>query len=118
MSRAVAVVFFANERESRIAVGGAHSGWKRVDYTVVLQVFHHSLHRNADDAIDDFDVTIDEIKARLRSDHNLGDSTGTLIWQAAEPEIQSSFGEPATTDEGAVEAFAELQFELAQMIQA
>jgi len=42
MSRAAAVIFIQSERETRLAIGGATNGWKRVDYTVVLQVFHHS----------------------------------------------------------------------------
>ncbi|MFN9957167.1 MAG: hypothetical protein ACK55I_29030, partial [bacterium] len=34
MTRSACVVFIAQERENRLAIGGAHSGWKRVDYTV------------------------------------------------------------------------------------
>lgn len=117
-SRAQVVVFISAEEESRIAIGGAHNGWKRVDYTVSLQVFHHSLHREAVDAMDDFDTLIDAIKDRLRSDHNFGDTTGTLVWQGAEPAINTLLGEPALTEQGAVETFAEIQFTVTQMIQA
>lgn len=118
MSRAAAVIFILRESESRIAVGGAHDGWKRVDYTINLQVFHHSLHRNATDAMNDFDILIDGIKARLRSDHNFGDETGTLVWQGAEPDIDTLYGEPVLTEAQAVETYAEMQFTITQMIRA
>lgn len=118
MSRAQAVLFIASEEESRLAVGGATNGWKRVDYQFVVQVFHHSVHREAADAMGDFDALIDAIKARLRSDHNFGDPTGILVWQGAEPRITTLYGEPALTESGAVETFAEIRFDVTQMIQA
>jgi hypothetical protein len=118
MSRAACVVFIQQETETRLAIGGSHSGWKRVDYTVVLQIFQHSLHRDSTAAMDDFDTLIDAIKERLRSDHNFGDTSGTLVWQGAEPIIDAFYGEPSTNKEGATETFAELQFDVTQMIQA
>jgi hypothetical protein len=118
LSRAAVVVFIASERENRLAVGGPTNGWKRVDYGIILQVFHHSLQRNPEDAMADFDILIDNIKTRLRSDHTFGDSTGTLVWQGAEPVITANYGEPKTIAEGATETYAELQFDVTQMIQA
>ena len=118
LSRAAAVVFIQSENETRLAIGGATNGWKRVDYSIVLQVFHHSLQRNAEDSMADFDTLIDNIKTRLRSDHNFGDTTGTLVWQGAEPIINATYGEPSTVAEGATETYAELQFDVTEMIQA
>ena len=118
LSRAAVVVFIQSENETRLAIGGATNGWKRVDYSIVLQVFHHSLQRNAEDAMTDFDTLVDNIKTRLRSDHRFGDSTGTLVWQGAEPIINATYGEPATVAEGATETYAELQFDVTEMIQA
>ena len=118
LSRAAAVIFIQSERESRIAIGGAFNGWKRVDYSVILQVYQHSLERDAQDAMTAFDTLIDAIKARLRADHNFGDTTGTLVWQGAEPEINTTYGEPATDNGGATETFAEIQFDVTEMIQA
>lgn len=118
LSRAALVVFIQSENETRLAIGGATNGWKRVDYSIVLQVFHHSLQRNAEDAMTDFDTLVDNIKTRLRSDHRFGDSTGTLVWQGAEPVINATYGEPATVAEGATETYAELQFDVTEMIQA
>jgi hypothetical protein len=118
LSRCAVVVFIQSENETRLAIGGATNGWKRVDYSIVLQIFHHSLHRNAEDAMTDFDTLIDNIKTRLRSDHRFGDSTGTLVWQGAEPIINATYGEPLTVAEGATETYAELQFDVTEMIQA
>ena len=118
LSRSACVIFIQSETESRLAIGGATSGWKRVDYSVVLQVYQHSLQRNAEDAMTDFDTLIDNIKTRLRSDHNFGDTTGVLVWQGAEPLINTSYGEPSTVAEGATETFAEIQFDVTEMIQA
>ena len=118
LSRAALVVFIQSENETRLAIGGATNGWKRVDYSIVLQIFHHSLNRNAEDAMTDFDTLVDNIKTRLRSDHNFGDATGTLVWQGAEPIINATYGEPATVAEGATETYAELQFDVTEMIQA
>ena len=112
------VVFIAAERENRLAIGGATNGWKRVDYTVILQVYAHSLHPNSEDVMTDFDTLIDNIKERLRSDHNFGDTTGNLVWQGAEPVINGRYGEPATNNEGATDIFAELEFDVTEMIQA
>ena len=118
LSRAAAVIFIQAENENRIAIGGAHNGWKRVDFAVIIQVFFHSLHRDSMKAMADFDILIDNIKARLRADHNFGDTNGTLVWQGAEPVINAAYGEPMTSEEGATELWAELQFDVTQMIQA
>jgi len=118
LSRAAAVIYIASENETRLAIGGATSGWKRVDYTIILQVYQHSLQRNSEEAMTDFDTLIDNIKTRLRSDHRFGDTTGTLVWQGAEPRITTRYGEPSTSNEGATETFAEIEFDATEMIQA
>jgi hypothetical protein len=118
LSRAAVVIFIQSETESRLAIGGATNGWKRVDFTVILQVYQHSMERNSEAAMTTFDTLIDDIKTRLRSDHRFGDTTGTLVWQGAEPVISTTYGEPATSNEGATETFAEIQFEVTEMIQA
>jgi hypothetical protein len=117
-SRAACVVFIENETESRIAIGGAHSGWKRVDYGIVLQIYHHSSQKEAEMAMSDFDSLIDCLKDYLRADHNLGDPTGNIVWQGAEPAINTSYGEPATSDGGVTETQAIVRFIVTEMIQA
>ena len=117
-SRCAAVVFIESERETRLSVGGAHSGTKRVDYQIAIQLFHHSNENKPEDAMDDFDNTIDNLKARLRSDHQFGDTSGVLVWQAAEPAIDTSYGEPLSINGNSTETWAVIRFEVTQMIQA
>jgi hypothetical protein len=117
-SRAAAVVFLEGENETRIALGGATSGKKRVDYNVVVQVFHHSLKQNSEDAMNDFDATIDAIKDRLRSDHRFGNPDGNLIWQGAEPVITVDYSEPSTSARGATETWAGIRFQVTQIYTA
>jgi hypothetical protein len=118
LSRAQVIIFISSENETRLAIGGAHSGWKRVDYNVIIQIYQHSMERNAEDAMITFDTLVDNLKTRLRSDHNFGDPTGVLVWQGAEPIINARYGEPSTTKEGATETFAEIEFMVTEMIQA
>ena len=118
VSRCAAVIFIESERETRLAVGGAHNGIKRVDYQIAVQLFHHSTQRDAEDAMDDFDKVIDNLKDRLRSDHQFGDSSGYLVWQGAEPAIDTSYGEPLSNKGGATETWAVIRFDVTEMIQA
>jgi hypothetical protein len=124
-SRVAAVIFIESETETRVALGGfngsdngIHAGWKRIDYTVVIQLFQHSLARTAEDAMDDFDNVIDALKQRLRSDHTLGDPSGRLVWQGAEPVIDVAYGEPMSQKGTATETWASMRFMVTQMIQA
>jgi hypothetical protein len=118
MNRAAMVIAIQSENESRFGIGGATSGWKRTEFAVVLQVFHHSLQNNSEDAMTDFDILIDGIKATLRADHRFGDTTGNIIWQGAEPAIDCLYGEPVTSDGGATETWASIRFNVTEMIQA
>ncbi len=118
LSRAQVIIFISSENETRLAIGGATNGWKRVDYNIIIQIYQHSLERNAEDAMISFDTLVDNLKTRLRSDHNFGDPNGTLVWQGAEPIISARYGEPSTTKEGATETFAEIEFMVTEMIQA
>lgn len=117
-NRTAAVIFIESERENRLGIGGATSGIKRVDYTVVIQVFHHSLENDPQDAMNDFDKMIDNLKEKLRSDHQFGDPSGVLVWQGAEPVIDVSYGEPLSTNGNSTETWASLRFDVTQMIQA
>jgi hypothetical protein len=117
--RVAGVVFISREQEDRIAVGGAYDGWKRVDFDVQFQMYAHNMHNYSQDAMDDFDLVVDAVKARLRSGgHRLGMEDGDVIWQAAEPDITSEFGEPLTNDGGATEIWATLNFTVTQMIRS
>lgn len=119
LCRAAAVVFISNETEERIAIGGAYDGWKRVDYDVQFQIYTHCMHNYAQDAMDDFDAIVDAVKAKLRAGgHRLGKTDGDVIWQAAEPGISVSYGEPLTNDGGATEIWAAISFTVTQMIRS
>jgi hypothetical protein len=119
MTRAAGVVYISQETEGRIAVGGAYSGWKRLDYQVEFQIYCHSLQNYAQDAMTDFDAIVDAVKDKLRAGgHRLGLPTGDVIWQAAEPGISVTYGEPKTNDGGATEIWAAVSFQVTQMIQS
>lgn len=119
MTRAAGVVFISSENESRIAVGGANDGWKRIDYTVEFQIYCHSLENYAQDAMDAFDAIVDAVKDQLRAGgHRLGQTDGDVIWQAAEPNISVAYGEPKTNDGGATEIWAAINFTVTQMFRS
>lgn len=119
MTRGAGLVHIISEREGRVAIGGAYSGWKRIDYEVAFQVFTHSVESYAQDAMDAFDAIVDAVKDRLRAGgHRLGETDGSVIWQAAEPGITVQYGEPKTNDGGATENWAGIQFTVTQMIQS
>lgn len=118
MTRAAGIVFIRGERESRVAIGGADNGWKRVDYDVIFQIYCHSVEQYSQDAMDAFDEIVDAVKDRLREGgHRLGLTDGDVIWQAAEPDISVDYGEPMTNDGGATENWAGINFTVTQMIQ-
>jgi hypothetical protein len=119
-----AVIFLDSESEVRIALGGAYSGKKRVDYMISVEIYFRSTDLNTDDTQNAFDETIDAIKSRLRlGGHTLGQTNETIVWQAAEggygvqcdfmdPEPQPNVGgEP-------IEHYARMRFEVTQWITA
>ena len=91
---------------------------KRIDYSVAIQLFHHSMERNSEDAMNDLDNVVDNLKTVLRSDHQFGDPSGNLVWQGAEPVISASYGEPMSNDGTSTETWAIIRFDVTQMIQA
>jgi hypothetical protein len=118
LSRTAAVIFIESERETRLAIGGATNGIKRIEYTIVIQLFHHSSERKPEDAMADFDQVIENLKEKLRSDHQFGDSSGTLVWEAAEPTLDVSYGEPDASSGTYTDTWASVRFNATQMIQA
>ena len=119
MTRAAGVVFIRGEDESRIAIGGASDGWKRIDYDVQFQIYTHSVENYAQNSMDAFDAIVDAVKDRLRAGgHRLGMTDGDVIWQAAEDSISVQYGEPMTNDGGATEIWAAVEFTVTQMIRS
>jgi hypothetical protein len=68
--------------------------------------------------LENSDSVVDNLKNRLRSDHQLGDKSGVLAWQAAEPVITASYGEPLSTNGTATETWAIIRFNVTQVIKA
>lgn len=113
-SGAVGVVHLSAENEQRIAIGGEHSGKKWVHYTVELQVFLHSIHTHAEDAMADFDSVIDGVKERLRSDRRLDD--WPIIFEAGERELSGEYGEPRVLQDGSTEIWGAVRFEVSEVL--
>jgi len=77
---AVMVVEMPAEQERRDAKP-AYAGKKRITYTVVLHVYHLAWQNHSEDAEQDVDLLLEQVKALLRSDITLG---GVVNLQAGE----------------------------------
>jgi len=110
----VGVVSIIGQAEQRVALGGAFSGWKTVQYVVEIELYCHSNAQRAEDAQDDFDATFDAMIARLRADRTLGSS----VWEAGEEVLEGTFGEPAVVSGSATERWAALRFVVIEQVQA
>lgn len=71
-SGAIIYLFFENQSETRIALGGAHDGRKAIEYTVALDCFMRSTHRKSEDAGADNEAFLDSLEAAIRADRNAG----------------------------------------------
>lgn len=113
-----AVIHIESEEETRLAIGGATNGIKRVDSQVAVWIAFHGLWGGLEEAMDEFDQLIENFKELLRSDHQFGDTSGTLVWQGAEPVIRATYSEPEVDDNGVIDIWAIVRFPVTQMIQA
>lgn len=115
----VAMVHILSDSELRIALGGATSGWKRVDYEVEFQLcFRHTAPDTTVGgdaglvAADEFDAIIELLKARIRADR----TAGAIVWQWGEAELVGRYGELVERGD-AVELWAALATQVTEMIQ-
>ena len=117
-SGAVAVIHIEHEHEERIAMGGATQGWKRVHYNVALLVRFRSVKPNPVDAMTDYDTLIDNIKAKLRSDHTLGQQSG-VVFSAGEEDLGITITSdmPVVTN-GETHIWTAVQFTVIEIVQA
>ena len=113
-SGAVGIVQLVGENEERIAIGGEHSGKKRVRYDVQLELYQHSVQRNAEDAMADFDALVDNVKAALRADRRLGDYP--IIFEAGEQYLLGEYGEPKVLGDGSTEIWGAIRFEVSEVL--
>ena len=113
------IIVFTEEGELRFALGGPHSGQKRIDYLVNLEIYFRSTLSEPEQVIEVYDDLIDAIKVRLREDRRLNQSD-EVIWQCGEGGygIQCDFmiadnnqigGEP-------IDHYALMRFEITQWI--
>lgn len=113
------VIVFAEEGELRFALGGEHSGMKRIDYLVSLEIYFRSLLPNPDRAVEAFDELVDGVKVRLREDRRLA-QTDDVVWQCGEGGygIQCDFMLPDNNNIGSepIEHYGLMRFEITQWI--
>lgn len=83
-SGAFAFLHIFDTSETRIAIGGATSGIKHVEYQVGVVFPFIAVNPTGDDSyIAAWDQVADGLKARIRAGRTLG-QTGLTIWQAGE----------------------------------
>jgi hypothetical protein len=120
MHRCQLVVVLESEGEVRVALGGAHSGKKRIDYLTTVEVYHSSITTDPADALANFDEVVDGIKTRLRADRMAGQTDDSIVWQMGEGGygIQTEFMIPDNWQVGGepIEFYARIRFEVTQWI--
>lgn len=86
VSGSIVVIHLPRSLEKRAALGGEHSGKKRVDYTCALEIYFLSRQERSENAMADFDTLIDSLIDRIRADRTFGSGglTDGQIWQAGE----------------------------------
>lgn len=113
-SGAIAIVAIAGENERRIAIGGEHNGRKRVFYDVILEVKMHSVHTHSEDAMADFDILIDNIKEKLRSDRRLANDG--VIFEAGEGYLTGEYADPEVMNDGSTIIWGVVRFEVSEVL--
>ena len=71
-SGVVIYLWFEAQHEQRFALGGAHSGKKGVNYSLVMDCYLRSTHKKSQDAGDDNDNFLDSLVSAIRADRNAG----------------------------------------------
>ena len=79
-SGAILYIYFERESEKRVAFGGAHSGKKAVEYSVVLDCFLRSTHKKSEDAGTDNEQFLDSLISAIRADRNAGAPEVIFQW--------------------------------------
>lgn len=115
------VIVITEEGELRFALGGEHSGMKRIDYLVNLEIYFRSLLPEPEAVIEAFDDLVEAIKVRIREDRRL-EQPDTVIWQIGEGGygIQCDYMIADNNQIGSepIEHYALMRFEITQWIVA
>lgn len=115
------VIVFSEEGEMRMALGGEHSGQKRIDYLVNLEIYFRGLVGEPEQVIEVFDELINTLKSRIREDRRF-EQDDTIIWMAGEGSygIQTDFMIPDNNQIGGepIEHYGLMRFEITQWITA
>lgn len=119
-SGCVAWFSIVSERETRIALGGEHSGWKQVDYDVQIRLLYRhtgTLGTQVDGGIesaDEFDAIVESLKTRIRADRT---AAGTVWqWGEGQDDLSGSYGD-AVLDDAVVEQWGYITVRVVEMIQ-
>lgn len=88
-----AIVWADKRKRVRVAMGGAHSGWKRLDYEVEVELFLAAKTRTAEEATVTMEAAVDALIDRIESDRTFDGR----LWQAGEGStgIDDEIGKPA-----------------------
>lgn len=101
-SGSVLFVEILTATETRIALGGPHSGAKKVLYTLRFHLLFRSRQERAEQAMDDHDDQLDAILARLREDRTLGTNGRIFEFGQDAAGIVFATGMPKTSGNGSV----------------
>lgn len=121
---AVGFIHLDTSKESRLTLGAAIGGSKRVEHTVGLVIqYQYLIPDTLPDGVDEdawvgpFDQIIDAVKARIHSDPTLG--SPSIIFQGGQDndDIRVSRDLPQK-DIGKVIVFAVVEFNVTEIIQA
>lgn len=113
---AVLVVHLADESETRITIGGPHSGRKRVDYSVELHLYFVSITPTTVDggdpgemAADALDTIVGNLKDRIRADRQAGTGyPNGAVWQWGESNLDGRYGELSQPGDGSCSLWAQI----------
>ena len=119
--------FFTDQKETRIAFGGAHNGRKFRVYTLaMLVIFKSDLETTVDGQIA-YNTFVDQLTARIQSDRTAGTATSAqyngVIFQWAEGEInggddlQITHYVPRTVDGGVTLFQSLIHVDVAEILQ-
>jgi hypothetical protein len=79
-SGVIIFIYFAAQKETRIALGGAHDGRKAREYEVHLDCYLRSNHRKSQEAGEDNEAFLDSLTAAIEADRNAGAPTIIFQW--------------------------------------